>query len=1086
MLSPNRQVVLLPCDREIIELAGLTESEYREFVRRCKFESKIRPGQPVALDPVTLGAVLLAVGAATFAAGVLLTPKPKSTATTERGGIQGTGVQGQNIVDGRRFAPKAGFDSLQNVVELGSTIPLVYARRETLNGISYGGVRINTNLLWSQVLSLGGDQLLRAIYLVGEGDDRADSMELDPEQFALGNNLLGGYDLEKNDTSRVSIYYSNDGGRLADNDHIAGRKPNSDPGNPGTGDVFAVRGAGGVEGPNFCYAYKPSTQTAFGLFGWIGNGMCYRVNPSLRPRYRAATRPKGTSQQWVVCEDDGQEVVTREKQETLFSGKSGITNGAQNLTVGSVVTYQLNQAVSYSGVFSFTTPAPPTGGGADGGIIGNTTAELSANDVNSAVAARQQSFDQNIVKGELYKIGSALCICTDRDSGLFLSDTEGGTGTGNTINATFECVREGKMSASPGVDGTSNATVTSQIFRLARASFVTEYPTQVLEIGIRSTVGITISGLTNTIESGYTYSNIDAMGCPSVPATSTWLTINNDQTLATQQYQAGQVNTPEERYSYFRLLYRNAGTSDTFTEIPDIFGIRSESRQPVYNYIRLEMPATRRYEFLIEPISGWEIRTGGGVGTPRILDHRNQNETSQTYGNVTVRYRPGTVGSYSMKWLSPLETALEEDNGGNVWDQGSMGDAAARIAEAFVYGEINSSVGGNPEHEIVYINTVLPNPAPADYAGMAILGMNIRAAREFGNVSQFSVYVNRGLGGFHDFPSVLRDMLLNTRYGVGEIVSAEQIDEQSFTDASAFTLSRRYFFDQAISEPLNIRQWATTTARHFLLDLIIRNGRWALEPLVQFAQPEPITGIFTAGNILEGSFELNYFDQDQRQKPSISVKWRQEATTGGLENRGLFPVVREVTVREKIMVYGQDANQDAPREEIDLSDFCTSQQQAIERAKFECLFRRFSTHAVRFKTTTDQAALDLGKCFKLGLETLAYDQPQNGYISQAGTITSWPALADGTYQALVWNGVGQAVTEETLTVSQGRSNKFRGSVFCIADSVTQTQTYKVQALAFDEDGNLEVDAIHWPTNADGYSLIQANFDDANFAITGKI
>ena len=55
MLTPSNRVVLLPCDREIMELAGLTEAQYREFVRQCKFESKIRPGQPVALDPVTLG-----------------------------------------------------------------------------------------------------------------------------------------------------------------------------------------------------------------------------------------------------------------------------------------------------------------------------------------------------------------------------------------------------------------------------------------------------------------------------------------------------------------------------------------------------------------------------------------------------------------------------------------------------------------------------------------------------------------------------------------------------------------------------------------------------------------------------------------------------------------------------------------------------------------------------------------------------------------------------------------------------------------------------------------------------------------------
>jgi hypothetical protein len=1061
MLSPSNRVVLLPCDREIIELAGLTESEYREFVRQCRFESKIRPGTPVAIDPVTLGIILVVAGAAIYTAGVLLAPKPKSS-VSQSGGVEGTGKQGQNIVDGRRFAPKAGFDSLQNVVELGSTVPLIYSRRETFDGVTYGGVRVNTNLLWSQVLSLGGDQLLRSIYLVGEGDERADSMELDVEQFALGNNLLGSYDLDINDTSRVSIYYSNDDGRIVDADHVAGRTPANDPGNSQTGDVFAVRGANGAFGPNFSYAFKPTTQTQFGLFGWIGNGMCYRVNPSLRPQFRANTRVLGNGNLRIVCDDDGQENVTRQKQNQRFSGQSGITAGNQALAIGDQVTYRIDSAVSFGGTFTFTSQAD----------AGARVATLTANDVNTSVAARQASFDENIVLGELYKIGSALCVCTARTGALFESQAENGN---QSIDATFECVREGQMSAPPGIGGLSNATLTSQIFRLARGSFVTEYPTQVMELGIRSTVGIRVSGLTNTIEGGYTYDNIDAQACPAPPAVpGPFPEIGPEDTLATQQYNAGSVQVPEDRYSYFKILFRNAGTDDAYTELEDLYGIRSETSAQVYSYIRFEMPATRRYEFLIEPVSGFEIRAGIERGGQFILDHRTDREIAiNDPSGVTVRFRGSDPGTYRMRWVDPLEQTLE-------WDDQSMADAAARLAEVFCYGEITTTVGGNPEHEIVYVNTILPNPVAANYENLAILGMNIRASREFANLSQLSVYMNRGLGGFHDFPSVLRDLLTNTRYGLGEIISPEQIDDQSFQDATLWTVNRRYFFDQAIDSPLNMRQWATTTARHFLLDLIIRNGQWALEPLVELQQPEPITGIFTAGNIIEDSFELNYFDQDQRQLPRISVKWRQEATTGDLNNRGLFPVIREVTVAETT------APVDAPREEIDLSDFCTSQLQAIDRAKFECLFRRFSTHSVKFKTTTDQAALDLGKCFKLGLETLAFDQPQNGYISREGTVTSWPEIGTDSFQALVWDGTGQSVQEVTLDVIDNRCATNRGSVFCRADAVTQTQTYKVQALAFDEDGNLEVDAIHWPTDADGNSLIRVNFADANFTIEGEV
>ena len=1067
MLSPSNRVVLLPCDREIIELAGITETEYREFVRRCKFESKIRPELPTAvIDPVTLAIGSIVLGAGLFAAGTLLAPKPK-TQQSGSAKIISEEKRGQDIVTGDRYAPKAGFDSLQNVVELGSTVPLVYAKREVIEGVSYGGIRINTNLLWAQVLSLGGDQLFRGIYLIGEGDSRTDSMELDAEQFALGNNLLGNYVLEQNDTSRVSIYYSNDGGRIQPTDHIAGRKPNSDPGRAPGEDVFAVRGAGGTYGPNFSYSFKPTTQTSFGLFNWIGNGMCFRVNPKLRPQYRVATRPKGDgSTVRVVCDDDSQANVERQKQGFRFSGQSGITSGNVALIEGDVVTYQLSAAASYTGDFTHTSTAN----------FGQKTAELSANDVNQAVASRQKQFDQNIVLGELYKIGSALCTCTFRTPAVFASAADGGN---QQVTAEFTCVRPGTMSSPPGMLGTSNATLTSQIFRLARGSFVTEYPTEVLEIGIRSTVGIQVNGLTNTIEGGFDYSNIDAKACPAPPAFGTeFPEIPADWTVATQQYNAGSVNTVEERFSYFRLMYRAAGTDDEFKTLSNLFGIRSETNLATYNYIRLEMPEIKRYEFLIEPISGWEVRSFDAANTQRILDHRITGESSVVDNGVTVRYRGystgGNINSYRMKWVDPIETSLE-------WDNQSMADSYARVAEAFCYDEIQTTVDGSPEHEIVYINTILPNNVAPQYDDLALVGMNIRASREFSNLSQFSVYMNRGLGGFHDFPSVLKDILTNERYGAGEIISPSQIDTASFAAATAFTNSRNYYFDGTISSPINIRLWASQVARNFLLDLIVRNGKWSLEPIVVFDKPEPITGLFTAGNIIEDSFELSYLDQDQRQPPRVSVKWRQEQTGGDVDNSGLFPIIREVTVREKSTPI------DAPIESIDISNYATSQKHAIDLGKFECRFRRLSTHQVQFKTTVDQAALELGKCFKLGLETLSYDQPANGYISESGEVTSWPELADGKYAVLTWNGQSNSLQETTIEVINGKSTTARGAVFCRQDSTTVTQTYKVTALAFDEEGNLDVEAIHWPTDSNGVSLLTKDFEvTTEFQVDGKV
>ena len=190
-----------------MEITGLSESEYREFVRELRRYSRIEPGTIVNLSGFEIILINLVIGIALTYLATLLTPKPRAPQTPS---VSNNTVQGQNIVNGARYTPNAGFDSVQNVVELGSVIPLVYADRQIIDGVAYGGVRVNTNLLWSQIYSVGGGQMLRSVFLVGE----ATIPQLDPTQFAIGNNLINNYDLGVRDNGRISIYYSPDGGRL--------------------------------------------------------------------------------------------------------------------------------------------------------------------------------------------------------------------------------------------------------------------------------------------------------------------------------------------------------------------------------------------------------------------------------------------------------------------------------------------------------------------------------------------------------------------------------------------------------------------------------------------------------------------------------------------------------------------------------------------------------------------------------------------------------------------------------------------------------------------------------------------------------
>ena len=1065
MLTPNdgRHVVLLPQDKEIMSVTGMDEAQYRWFCRQAILHSKLRPGEPVAfLDPVIGGILInLVIGLVISAAAALLLPKPKQPAAA--GQLETKDVQGQTLVNGARYTPKTGFDSVQNVVEIGSTIPLVYANRQTIGGTAYGGVRVNTNLLWSQILSIGGGQLLRSVFLVGE----AAVDTLDPTQFAIGNNIISGYDLERRSAGRICLYYSKDGSRLVSGDYIAGVEPGEDRGNAerdGAGDVFQVRGPGDAWKTDFCYVSTPSNQTAFGLYGFIGNNMPFRVNPTFRPGRIVQTRADGDDIR-INCKTDWQEKANRKKQDTTFAGRAGVVQGG-NLSVGSQVILAVYSSTDADRVFT-----------------ASNGAEASCNDVGQAVSSRQRSIDEQLNYGDLYRIGSALGICVSRSEEAFVSQADG-TGVGTTISAVFEIIRPGYVdSYGAGTltgDGGTSATATSHVMQTAEANVSTERQGRIVELGFRSQMQINISGLCN-FKDGRDYAQIDRDACDN----------DNNQIAENAnllRFNSGTYSTYETRYSFFRIAYRVAGTDDAYTELSQLFGIRSTTGVAVYNYLRFEFPEERRWDIRITPISGWEIRSGRQSGSLEVLDPHYNNIRTVSSAGVTVRYTGETVsrsqstfGIESLNGRNVVGCALVCNDGNfQADDAGYMADAWARLAEGFMYNEI-STTATQPEHEIVYINTVSPNKTRPDYTDMAIVGMNITSSKEISSLNQFSVYVNQGINSTSNFPEVLYDLLTNKRYGAGNIMSPAQIDKPSFDEATTWAYNRRYFFDGAISEKTNIRTWGADVSQNFLLDLLMRNGKFTLQPVANFDGPETFTGLFTAGNIIEDSFELSYVDEQDRIPPRITVVWREERETSTANAKGLFPVVREVTVREK------DTPEDAPQEKIDVSDYCTSQKHAIDIAKWQCRTRRLTTHTISFKTVPSEAALDLGAIFKLGMETVRYQQPANGAVAANGEVTSWPPLSDGTYPVLLWDGASTALREVNLRISGGKATGYPGSVFCIRGGTSDVQSYKTMMLSFDEDGNIEVEAIYFPTDGAGNSDAAKGFDDSvNWIIEGEI
>ena len=480
------------------------------------------------------------------------------------------------------------------------------------------------------------------------------------------------------------------------------------------------------------------------------------------------------------------------------------------------------------------------------------------------------------------------------------------------------------------------------------------------------------------------------------------------------------------------------------------------------------------------PVSSWEIRSDTATGNFYAIDAHDIAEQTITENGFTIQFVGEQVqlADFELRaFKNPDDNGKElgvapHDDTGNFYV-----DRYARIAEAFIYDSV-STTASEPEHKISYVNIISENTATPEYDKMSLLGLNIRSSKELRSLDQLSVYCTRGVIDSHLFPEIFEDLLTQDRYGTGEFFDEQQIDTDSFAAAAEWTESRNYYFDGAISEKINLRSWGAERARDFLLDLSISGGKFTLNPTVRFDDPEPVVAMFSSGNIIEDTLQVNYFDSQDRLDPIVSVRWREERRNPSIETKGLFPQIREFNVRRKYQQDGvTEVSENAPVIQVDLSNFCTNRKHAEDRAKLECQSKRYITHAVSFKTVPSETGVQAGSIIKLGIETVYYNQPQNGAISNTGEVTAWPPLNNGNHPVIIWDG--NELRETTIEIIDGKAPANANSVFCTRDSSQKAETYKVSSVSFDEDGNVDIEALYWPTNDSGISLLTVDWDNQN-------
>jgi hypothetical protein len=720
-----------------------------------------------------------------------------------------------------------------------------------------------------------------------------------------------------------------------------------------------------------------------------------------------------------------------------------------------------------------------------------------ATDVAQNVAGKQRTWDEAIVVGDRYRCGSAELICSSKSPSnqRFRSNSEDfpvNTSSGQTITATFTVVEPGIIQthslSTLQTNGSSSASRTTdttypQLYRMAVASYNTTRPARIIEIGFKATLGIVVSNLMNYRDT-LTFAQADSRGCIRYRGN----VLASGAVLNTDQFTSGVASFQEERYAFFKLGYRELGTDDAFTMLTPCFGMRGANQQATYGFVRLELPTVKLYEFVNKPISGWEIRSGTASGDLIILDSRIVNPGSFTSGSVTGYYN-GEVVSRVKATFSIRASTRDTDIGIGFSDGDSYLDAWGKLAIDFPYDEARSSAASGPEFEVWHINEIVENPTIPLYNKLATWALNIRSTLELPQVGQASVRVIAGqvckrylngdtLGSSHLLPDVARDILLNPDYGKGDVMIPELISNADFYDTAVWCYNRRYFFDGTFAEPTNIRSWLAEAAGGALCYYAEINSKVVIRPLIQFT-PITIKAVLSLGTIDEqlDSFTTESSDVEDRLTVQVSVRYREERASTNPTNPGLFPVFREVLVREAAP-YGSETDE---VRSVDLSEWCTSRAQAIDVGKYTARVQRIGTDTAAVRTTIDAFDVPVapGDYIRVPIETVFFDEYNTGLVTASGKLNSLKTLADGNYTISAWRAsTSTSPTIETMTVTGGGLYATpTGILYTVQETGKVEPVFQVSRIDPLDNGGYSLEIVSTPVDADRRLLISLDWDN---------
>ena len=451
------------------------------------------------------------------------------------------------------------------------------------------------------------------------------------------------------------------------------------------------------------------------------------------------------------------------------------------------------------------------------------------------------------------------------------------------------------------------------------------------------------------------------------------------------------------------------------------------------------------------------------------------------YSEVGFRYVIGDVDEVDTEAIPTGDTEFESQS---------------QYADLSLYRNlVQKSNESEPEHSIVYVNEILLNEETPQYNNLTIAGLSLKASRNFTSLDQMRTWIGSGLhvkrlhpdlsvydlggnivngnalGPSNLFTDLVFYLLTDNRAGAGELLKIDKdnpklLNEDDFIETSRFLHAQKLFFNGVVGDRTNLRQYITDVAPYFLCNFVIMDGKFSLKPAIPHMAdsgqintgPVPIDQLFTAGNILEDSFKLEYLRSEERRPFKAVMRYRQET-------KNKLPEEKVVEVNL------QDQEGLLPQEQFDLTQFCTSKEHAIKVAKYFLGIRDLVSHTISFSTTVHGLNLRAGSYIKVATTVTPYSNANNGTVSSTGAVTSVEELADGTYDVTFFKTGSDDVEDGEMQVSDGQvaDSTFHDSVFTLRNEKVSQNVYIVEQLTFSEEGTVDIVASEHPCDDDGVS-----------------